>query len=105
MTTPVNDSAAATGLMAWAGLVLTAIGGLFGHLHLRVNRLEDRVAENHTTIQDELGTGDDKLRDRIDEMRRDDADFRERLLREMANKDDIRELRASVERLTPGGAR
>ncbi len=105
MTTPVNDNTAGATLLAWASLVLTAIGGLFGHLHLRVNRLEDRVAANHTTIQDELGTGDDKLRDRIDEMRRDDADFRERLLREMANKDDIRELRASVERLMPGGAR
>jgi demethoxyubiquinone hydroxylase (CLK1/Coq7/Cat5 family) len=88
--------------LAWAGLALAALAGLLGHLHLRVNRLEDRVASNHTDMQTEMGSGDDKLAARMDEMRRDDAAFRERLLREMASKDDVRELRASIERIVPG---
>ena len=88
------------GLLAWAGLAVSAIGGLLGHLHLRVNRLEDRVAGGHAALQRQLGGGDDKLWIGLAEIRRDETAFRERLLREMASKADISELRASLERLT-----
>ncbi len=87
------------GFLAWIGLAVTAIGGLLGHLHLRINRLEDRVSGNHVALQAQLGGGDEKLWVRLAEMRRDETAFRERLLREMASKSDISELRASLERL------
>ncbi len=87
------------GLLAWAGIAVSAIGGLLGHLHLRVSRLEDRVSDGHAALQAQLGGGDDKLWLGLAEMRRDEVAFRERLLREMASKADISELRASVERL------
>lgn len=88
------------GLLAWAGVVAAAVAGLLGHLHLRINRLEDRVSGDRTALQAEVGGGDDKLWRELAEMRRDEAAFRERLLREMASRQDVRDLRASVERLT-----
>ena len=87
------------GLLAWVGIAVTTIGGLLGHLHRRVNRLEDRIGADHAALQAQLGGGDDKLWIGLAEMRRDETAFRERLLREMASKSDISELRASVERL------
>lgn len=88
------------GLLAWIGLAVSAAGGLLGHLHLRVNRLEDRVDGSHAALQAQLGGGDDKLWVGLAEMRREETAFRERLLREMASKADISELRGSIERLT-----
>lgn len=87
------------GLLAWVGIAVTTIGGLLGHLHRRVSRLEDRVSDGHAALQAQLAGGDDKLWIGLAEMRRDETAFRERLLREMASKSDISELRASVERL------
>jgi outer membrane murein-binding lipoprotein Lpp len=101
------DASDHSALLTWAGIAATALGGLFGHLHLRVNRLEDRMAGIRAELQAALGGGDDKLWAELAEMRRDELAFRERLLREVASKDDIRDLRASVERLAAdlGGLR
>jgi hypothetical protein len=93
------SDASESALLAWAGVVATAVAGVLGHLHLRINRLEDRVRGDRAALHAEVGGGDDKLWQELAEMRRDEAAFRERLLREMASRQDVRDLRASVERL------
>ena len=90
------QSGAAVGLLT---LLATTIGALFRRIHTRVDRLEQRIEKVHGVLQSAVDGGDDKLWVSLAEMRRDEGAFRERLLREMASKSDISELRASVERL------
>lgn len=75
------------------------IGGLgaiasaaLAHVHLRINRVEDAMRANEAKAADDTLKGDKTLRDLLDERVRSDSEFRERVLREMVTKADMRDL-------------